>query len=83
MAKYLINVVETYRVDNEEEAAALIQEAKTNSGYVLKKYSSIQKERRQKGEVVDSWFRVSLTKEFTDEKEPEDEVSINYVKGAF
>lgn len=81
--KYLINVVETYRVDSEPEAAALIKEAKENSEYTLKKYSSIKKERKAKGEVVDTWFRVSLTKEFTDEKEPEDEVTVNYTKGAF
>lgn len=81
--KYLINVVETYRVDSEPEVAALIKEAKENSEYTLKKYSSIKKERKAKGEVVDTWFRVSLTKEFTDEKEPEDEVTVNYTKGAF
>lgn len=69
--KYLIEVTENYRVDSEKEAAALIEEAKQNQRqYALSKYSSVQKERKQKGEVIDSWFKVSLTKKFTDEKEP-------------
>ena len=69
--KYLIEVTENYRVDSETEAAALIEEAKQNQRqYSLSKYSSVQKERKSKGEVVDSWYRVSLTKKFTDEKEP-------------
>ena len=69
--KYLIEVTENYRVDSEKEAAALIEEAKQNQKqYSLSKYSSVQKERKSKGEVIDSWYRVSLTKKFTDEKEP-------------
>ena len=69
--KYLIEVTENYRVDSEKEATALIEEAKQNQRqYSLSKYSSVQKERKSKGEVIDSWYRVSLTKKFTDEKEP-------------
>ena len=69
--KYLIEVTENYRVDSKKEAAALIEEAKQNQRqYSLSKYSSVQKERKSKGEVIDSWYRVSLTKKFTDENEP-------------
>ena len=69
--KYLIEVTENYRVDSEKGAAALIEEAKQNQRqYSLSKYSSVQKERKSKGEVIDSWYKVSLTKKFTDEKEP-------------
>ena len=75
--KYLLNAVETYRVDNEEEANALIEKAK-NSG-VLNKYTCGYKERKQKGEVVDSWYRVTLTKVFTDEKIPERVLEPKYV----
>ena len=35
MAKYLINVVETYRVDGEDEAARLIEEAKERDHKIL------------------------------------------------
>jgi hypothetical protein len=81
MAKYLINVTETYRVDTENEASNLIQEAKNNEFYVLKKYSSQKKDKKQKGEIVDSWVAVTLVKQFTDEKDPEDNIEIEYKDG--
>ena len=70
MSKYLISVTETYRVDTEAEAAVLIDEAKKDNKYDLKKYTSQKKERKQKGDVVDEWHQVVLTKIFDDEKEP-------------
>lgn len=82
MAKYLLSTTETYRVDSEAEAAALIEEAKHDS-FGVTKYSSVHKEHKSKGEIVDEWYRVTLTRAFTDEKEPEDEVSIKYTNGAF
>lgn len=78
MSKYLISTVETYRVDSEAEAAALIEEAKKSHKYTLAKYSSVYKERKQKGEVIDAWHRVSLTKVFDDEKEPLCSVTVEY-----
>lgn len=78
MSKHLISTVETYRVDSEAEAAQLIEEAKNSRKYTLSKYSSVYKERKQKGEVIDAWHRVSLTKVFDDEKEPISSVSIEY-----
>ena len=81
--KYLIEVTEVYRVDTEREAAALIEEAKKQKEYVLLKYSSIQKERKEKKEVVETWFKVSLVKRFTSEKEPEDQYNILYKNIAY
>jgi hypothetical protein len=83
MAKHLISVTEVYRVDNEDQAARLIEDAKNSNQYTLSKYSSVHKERKQKGEVVDEWYRLTLTKVFDDEKEPISEVSIEYQNGAF
>ena len=74
--KYLTNVVETYRVDTETEANVLIDEAKKEGN--LNKYSCTQREKKIKGEIVETWFRVVLNKTFTDEKEPETQVEINY-----
>lgn len=70
MSKYLIQTTEVYRVDSESAAAALIEEAKTDRNFVLAKYSNEHKEKKAKGEVIDSWYRVTLVKSFTDEKEP-------------
>lgn len=77
MSKYLISTVETYRVDSEPEAVALIEEAKKGS-YSLGKYSTEYKERKSKGEVIDSFYKVTLTKLFNDIKEPDIEIEINY-----
>ena len=78
MAKYLTTVTETYRVDSEDEASRLIEEAKKSNQYALAKYSSVYKERKQKGEVIDAWYRLTLTKVFDDEKEPMNNVEVIY-----
>ena len=70
MAKFLIRTVETFRVDTESEAKAFIEEQRRNPDYTLSKYSNEYKERKSKGEVIDSWYRVTLVKDFNDEKEP-------------
>ena len=80
--KYLITTTETYRASSEEEAAKLINDAKTESGYVLSKYGTQYKERKQKGEVIDYWWKVTLVKEFNSEKEPERDVEITYEEGS-
>ena len=79
--KYLIEVTENYRVDTDEEAKQLIEEAKTG-GALVKKSTSQYKERKQKGEVVDAWYKVSIVKVFTDEREPNMQVDISYDKGS-
>lgn len=76
--KYLITNTEVYRVETEEEAELLINEAKADTKYVLTKYNCEKKERKQKGEVIDSYFKVSLVKSFTDEKDPITDITVSY-----
>jgi len=76
--RYLLTVTEVYRVNSEEEALQMIEDARNDNQYILSKYNSQYKERKQKGEVVDSYWKVSLTKEFTSEKEPELQTTIEY-----
>lgn len=76
--RFLVNTTEVYRVDTEAEAAALINEAKQNSAFALTKYSSVKKERKSKGEVIDEWYHVTLVKTFNDEKEPAEVVNVIY-----
>ena len=45
---------------------------------MLSKYSSVQRQRKAKGEVVDEWYRVVLTKVFDDEKEPIGSTTVSY-----
>ena len=78
MSRYLIKTVEQYRCDSESEAKALIEEAKKSHQYSLAKYSSEVKNTKAKGEIVDEWYRVTLTKNFTSEKEPIEQISVDY-----
>ena len=71
MSKYLIKTTEVYRCDLEQEAINLIEAAKHDPRYTVTKHSSEIKYTKQKGEIVDEWRRVTVTKEFTDEKEPD------------
>jgi hypothetical protein len=73
MSKYLITTSETYRVDSEEEVNILLEEAKTSN-----KYDCQYKEKKIKGEVLDSWYKVTLVKNFNDEKEPSSTIEISY-----
>lgn len=75
---YLVKAVETYRVANEVEAKKLIEEAKEDHNYTLSKYSSEYRSTKAKGEIIDEWYRVTLTKEFNVEKEPDTYVEVSY-----
>lgn len=75
---YLVQVTETYRVDTEDQVIKMIDEAKEDRRFTLVKHASQYKERKAKGEVIDAWYKVSLTKQFTDEREPDATVTISY-----
>jgi len=65
--KVILSNTEIYRIDSEEEVKEAIEEAKTNAnlkGYILKGYSSKIKEKKSKGEVIDSGYEVTLKKEY-------------------
>lgn len=82
MSKYLIQTIETYRADTESEADQLIAEAKESTDYELKKHNAEKKEVKQKGEIIDEYWKVNLTKIFTSEKEPTGTTSIIYDNSA-
>lgn len=78
MSKYLISTCETYRVESENEVKNTIEEAKKDKKFVLTKYVSEYKERKQKGEVIDNYYKLTLTKVFNDLKEPDCNVEVSY-----
>ena len=82
MSKYLISTTEIYRVDSENEVEEIIEQAKNTSTAKPPKHSAEYKERKQKGEVVDAWWKVSITNYFNDEKEPDTSIDVNYNKGS-
>lgn len=76
--RYLIQVTETYRVDSEDQVKEMIEEAKKDNRFLLLKYTSQYKERKAKGEVIDAWYKVTFTKGFCDERDPEATAEIDY-----
>ena len=73
---YLIETTEVYRCDSEDEAKMLIEQAKKTS--TLKKYNCVAKEKKLKGEVVDSWYKLTLVKAWDDEKDPSGSTTVTY-----
>ena len=78
MSVYLCSTVETYRADYEHEADELINFARESKLYDLKKSNVQKKEVKAKGEIVDEFLLVSLTKNVQDPKNPEVNVKLNY-----
>ena len=64
MAAEITKITEEWIVDTEEEVKALIEKAKTDTSFELIKYSSDKKEKKSKGEVIDSWYSLKLTKKY-------------------
>ena len=78
MAKYLCQTQEIYRVSSEAEAANLIEAAKKDNTFTLLKSSTEYKTIKAKGEIVDEYWKTTLVKHFTDLKEPDCTVSVDY-----
>lgn len=63
--KTILDITEQYRVDTEEEVKEFIEEIKEKGkeeGYIVKSYSSSLKEKKSKGEIVDSGYLLKVTK---------------------
>ncbi len=75
---HLIKTTEIYRVETEEEAKKFIEEQKAAGDYEMTKYSSEYKCRKAKQEVQDEWYRVTLVKVFTEEKDPIGDTKVVY-----
>lgn len=80
MSKYLISTSEIYRVDSETEAKNLIEEARKSGKGQITKSSSEYKNQKQKGEIVQEWYKVTITRKHDDEKDPVGDTVINFVK---
>ena len=49
-----------------------------DNSYILGKYTSEHKERKSKGEVIDEYWKLTLTKLFNDIKEPDNVYDVTY-----
>ena len=67
--KMLLKTTDVYRVDNEEEAVDMINDYKDRQlteGYTLSKSGYVLKNKKSKGEIIDSWAVVTVEKTFND-----------------
>lgn len=67
MSKYINQVTEVYRIDTEEEVKNFIESVKADAiddGYILKSCAYTLKEKKLKGEVVDSAWLLKIVKEY-------------------
>lgn len=78
MSKYLISTTEVHRADTEQEATSMIEAAKRDRMFTLTKSATEFKEIKSKGEVIDSFYKVTLVKTFTNIKEPDCQVEAIY-----
>lgn len=78
MSKYLLKVNEIYRVDTESEVEEFLKELKKDTHFIVGKYSSKPKTKKEKGLVVDEWQEVAIEKIFNDPKEPVSNVTVTY-----
>ena len=63
----LLKRVEEYRVSTEQEAVELIdsfKEQQAGGGYEVVKSGYVLKTKKAKGEIIDSWYVVSITMNF-------------------
>ena len=67
MNAILLKDAETYRVETDEQARALIEECANNQfkeGYKLTNHTSKYRNKKVKGEIVEEWYEVTLTRSF-------------------
>lgn len=79
MSKYLTSIVETIRVSNVDEVERLHKDLKEDSRFELKKFEYAHKEIKEKKEVVESYELVKATLVFNNEKEPTNNVEIDFL----
>ena len=68
---YYVTKTVKCRADTEKEAQELINNAKQSKTSVLTKYTSTKVEKKKKGEIVDEYYRVTLTQQLDNEADPQ------------
>lgn len=76
--RYLLNVVNTYRVPTVEEALELRDELQEMPGCELISFQYTTKYIKSKGEILEEYQVVKAKLQFNEEKEPEQAVEPSY-----
>ncbi|AXF52465.1 MAG: hypothetical protein [Caudoviricetes sp.] len=80
MAAYLIKSVETYRLPTETAVEQFLNKLKEDPIFEVIKYTSTKKDIKERNEIVESFYRVEVTKVFNEEKFPDSEIEVIYEK---
>ena len=75
---YLINTVETYRVDTVEDVEAFHEQLKADENFILASFGYKTKYVKSKGEIIDEYQLVTVKKIFNDEKDPTSHIKVGY-----
>lgn len=81
MSRYLLKAVDTYRVPDEAAVEALHDELLNDPCFDLVGFSYKVKQIKAKGEIIEEYMVVQATKQFANEKDPEDVFVVNYGRG--
>lgn len=76
--RYLTKVVETYRIPTVEQAQSFHEELKNDSRFTVSSFSTKTKAIKEKGEIVEEYQLVTVSKLFNIEREPDGVVEIEY-----
>jgi hypothetical protein len=76
--KHLIYTTEVYRVDSMDAVENLRAEVEDDSRYTVSSFSYKAKCKKEKGEIVDEWYQVTVKKVFNDEKDPMSSIDVYY-----
>lgn len=75
---YLINTVETYRVDTVEDVETFHEQLKADENFILASFGYKTKYVKSKGEIIDEYQLVTVKKIFNDEKDPTSHIKVGY-----
>ena len=68
--KFLIQTTEIFRCDSEQEAETFLKDMKKDKNYEITSSTVAKKEVKQKGEVVDSYIKLTVKKVYNEERDP-------------
>lgn len=76
---YLLKTKETYRVDDENAARTIIENAKADGyGEIINYTCKFKEQKATKNTDYESWYLVTLEREFCKEKAPDGFASVIY-----
>jgi hypothetical protein len=76
--KHLIYTTEVYRVDSMDAVESLRAEVEDDNRYAVSSFSYKAKCKKEKGEIIDEWYQVTVKKVFDDEKDPVANINVYY-----